>query len=284
VALPGSGAWATMLDFLIERFPAVSRAQWLARMASGELVDQRGLAVHEARGFEPHMRLYYYRATHNEPVLPLTEQIVYRDDELLVVDKPHFLPVVPSGPYLNETLLVRLKQQLGIDTLVPVHRIDRETAGLVMFSLRPATRAAYQGLFREQHVAKSYRAIVTLPPGQGLPSTVQSRIVSDGGICMREEPGPPNAETHVHIEARQGTLARLKLTPVSGRKHQLRVHCAALGAPILFDRYYPRLLPVAADDLQRPLQLLASSLTFRDPVTSQQHKFRSARALLFPEG
>lgn len=283
VALP-EGPWLSMLDFLSQRFPGVSREAWRERMARGDVVDASGVPVDEARAFRAHGRLYYYRTSTNEPASPLSESILYQDDDLVVADKPHFMAVVPAGPYLNETLLVRLKQRLGIDALVPIHRIDRDTAGVVMFSARPATRDAYQRLFREQRVRKTYHAVVPFPTGQPLPDVYRSRLVDGVRLRMREEPGPPNSETHFHLLESRGAFARLELSPISGRKHQLRVHCAALGMPIVNDRMYPELMPIAADDRERPLQLLAKSIAFCDPFTGQSRAFLSARELQLPLG
>ncbi len=283
VALP-KGPWLSMLDFLSQRFPGVSREAWLERMARGDVVDESGVPVNEARAFQAHVRLYYYRTSANEPASPLSESILYQDDDLVVADKPHFMAVVPAGPYLNETLLVRLKQRLGIDALVPIHRIDRDTAGVVMFSARPATRDAYQRLFREQRVRKTYQAVVPFPNGRPLPDVYRSRLVDGVRLRMREEPGPPNSETHLHLLESRGAFARLELSPISGRKHQLRVHCAALGMPIVNDRMYPELMPIAADDRERPLQLLAKAVAFCDPFTGQSRSFLSTHELQLPLG
>ena len=196
-ALP-PGPWPTILEFLVERFPAISRATWLARMQANEVVDEHGVRVTEARRYQSQLRVYYYRSLDDEPVIPFTEIVLYRDDHLLVVDKPHFLPVTPSGKYLQQTLLVRLKRSLGIDALTPIHRIDRETAGLVMFSVQVATRARYTGLFAQRAVTKHYEAIVHWP-GQRedfeLPATYRSRLVQDDFFLRTQEvPGEANSE------------------------------------------------------------------------------------------
>ncbi|RYZ11770.1 MAG: pseudouridine synthase, partial [Comamonadaceae bacterium] len=223
---------------------------------------------------------YYYRAIEAEPVLPFEATVLHHDDHLLVVDKPHFVPVTPGGRYLQQSLLVRLKRQLGIDALVPVHRIDRETAGLVLFSTRPATRAHYAALFSGRTIRKRYEAIVPWTAGQVLPSVHRSRLVPDDAfVRTREVPGEPNAETSIELMETGDGRARLALRPLTGRRHQLRVQCAALGVPILNDRIYPEWLPEGSDDFERPLQLLAATLAFMDPVSGAERHFESRRCL-----
>jgi tRNA pseudouridine32 synthase/23S rRNA pseudouridine746 synthase len=175
---------------------------------------------------------------------------------------------------------VRLKRRLGIDTLTPLHRLDRETAGVVVFSVQPATRGAYQALFAHKTVRKHYEAVAPWRPELAFPLTRRSRLVEDAHFLrMCEAPGEPNAETHFEVLETLGSLGRYRLTPVTGRTHQLRVHCAALGLPIAGDRMYPTLLPADTDDHARPLQLLATTLAFTDPVTGQARRFETARQL-----
>lgn len=280
VGLP-AGPWATLADFLAERFPAVAAAVWARRLAGGEVVDEAGAAVAGDAPYRPGGRLYYYREIEAEPRLPFDEAVLFQDDLLLAVDKPHFLPVTPSGRHLQETLLVRLKRRWGIDTLAPLHRIDRETAGVVLFSLQPATRAAYQRLFAQREVDKQYECIAPFRPELELPLTRHSRIEEDPAcfMRMREVEGEPNAQTHIELLERHGDLARYRLRPTTGRRHQLRVHCAALAMPIAGDLIYPTLQPVDADDWTRPLQLLAQRIAFTDPVSGAARCFESQRQL-----
>ncbi len=285
VALP-PGPWPALIDFLAERFPAVGRATWLARLQGGEVFDDAGRAVSAAAVYRPHTRLYYYRSLPPEPRIPFDEVVLYQDELLVVADKPHFLPVSPSGRYVQETLLVRLKRRLGIDTLVPMHRLDRETAGLVLFTVQPATRGAYQALFRERRVLKRYEAIAPHRPDWRLPCVHRSRLGStDAFMRMQESPGEPNSETAIERLAVQGAWARYALRPTTGLKHQLRVHMAALGVPIRHDLIYPSLQPEAVADGRQayppPLQLLAQAIEFTDPVTGQLRAFESPRQLMF---
>ena len=283
VALP-AGTWPTIMDFLCAHFPAIPHSEWLARMQRGDVIAADGQVLTPASPYQPHSKIYYYRSLPAEPRIPFDEVVLYQDEYLIAVDKPHFLPVTPAGRYLQETLLVRLKRSLGIDTLAPMHRIDRETAGLVLFTIQPHTRNLYQTLFRERSVSKEYQAIAPLRSDLVLPTTYRSRLVeSDAFMKMCEVAGEPNAETDISLLETQGEHGRYLLQPVSGQKHQLRAHMAALGIPIVNDRIYPHLYPDegAVQDYSQPLQLLAKSVRFTDPISGKQHQFDSQLQLRF---
>ena len=280
-------AWQTITDFLVHRFPAIAGHVWQERMAAGLVLDEFGQAVTPERPYQGHIRIYYYRALAAEPRIPFEETVIFQDDHLVVADKPHFLPVTPSGHYLQETLLVRLKNRLNIDTLVPLHRIDRETAGLVMFSARPEDRNAYQVLFRQHSIEKYYEAIASAPGDLAFPHSfpsfpvIRRSRIEEGQPFFRQQevPGTPNSHTHIDVLEVHGELARYALRPVTGKKHQLRVHMNALGLPILNDRMYPPVADTPADDFDKPLQLLAKSVAFTDPVTGEARQFHSQRTL-----
>ena len=282
VVATAAGKWLTFLDFLTQRFPAVSHDQWLARINGGEVVDQHGVRIDSDTRYRPDSKLFYYRFVADEPRIPFEETVLFQDDLIVVADKPHFLPVTPTGRYVQETLLVRLKRKLGIDTLAPMHRIDRETAGLVLFTIQPQTRDAYQKLFRERRVEKTYEAIAPWRTELTTPTIYRSRLIeSQAFMQMRAVAGDANALTAIEIDAIRGSLARYILRPLTGQKHQLRAHMAALGAPILHDRIYPELRASdsAHPDYSQPLQLLAKSIAFIDPITKQPRYFESARTL-----
>ena len=279
VVLP-LGAWATVAEFLIQRFPGVPAPVWLQRLAMGDVVDDAGQPVTAHCAYTPLRRLYYYRAVPGEPRIPFDEVVLWQDDHLLVVDKPHFLPVLPSGKYLQETVLTRLKIRLGLDALSPIHRIDRDTAGLVLFSVQPDTRDAYQALFRERQVHKTYQAIAPWNPDLPWPIRRETRIVQSAHFMQQMEvEGPTNTLTHIAPLEVQGNFARYKLKPVTGHRHQLRVHMAALGLPIVGDGIYPTLTPEGQVDYARPLQLLAKSIEFVDPLSGVLRRFESQREL-----
>jgi tRNA pseudouridine32 synthase/23S rRNA pseudouridine746 synthase len=279
------GPYTNLLDFLQARFANVSQQTWLKRLHNGDVFDAFGdvVSLDQARNrpYTGQGRLYYYREVPQEQAIPFQEVVLYQDAHLLVIDKPHFLPVVPSGPYLTETVLVRQKKRLGLDTLVPIHRIDRDTAGLVMLSLQPGSRAAYSALFSQHHVRKTYEAVAPWRADLCFPMRRETRIEEAGHFMLQHEvTGAANAITDIDVLEVRGALARYRLQPVSGRRHQLRVHMMALGLPILNDGLYPVLTPEGHSDHARPLQLLAKELAFTDPVTGRAHHFVSQRQLI----
>lgn len=274
------GAWRSVLDCLCARFPAVARAQWIERMARGRVVDSDGRWLSPETPHRVGLEVHYYREVADESPIPFDEVVLHADTDLVVADKPHFLPVTPAGPHVHETLLARLIRRTGNPALVPLHRIDRETAGLVLFSTNPRSRAAYQALFRERGIEKQYEAIAPALPATEFPCTRSSRIAPGQPFFrMQETEGPANSETRIDVIARGEGHWRYALTPITGRKHQLRVHMAALGAPILNDAMYPSLCPRAAGDYSMPLQLLAKRLSFVDPLSGIARSFSSRLAL-----
>ncbi len=271
-----------MLAFLEQRFVHVSAIEWRLRMQCGDVLDAQDLTPVDVNAlYRPHAKLYYYRSLPPEPRIPFDERVLFQDDLLVVVDKPHFLPVTPGGRYLQETLLVRLKRRLGVDSLQPLHRLDRETAGLVLFGLRPQDRDAYHALFRLRQVSKRYEAIAPYRADLVLPMHHNSRLVEGDSFMRRVEAvGEPNAHTRISLLERRGALARYSLEPSTGQRHQLRVHMCALGLPIVGDRIYPVHLPEAEEnDYSQPLQLLAKTLVFTDPVTGMPRRFESGLSL-----
>ncbi|HEV2622011.1 MAG TPA: pseudouridine synthase [Frateuria sp.] len=275
------GDFATVLDALCSHFPRIERACWQDRMRRGRVLDAHGQPIDEGTPCRVGMPVRYFREVANEPAVPGEELVLHADEHLVVVDKPHFLPVIPAGGYVRQTLLARLVQRLGNPALVPLHRLDRDTAGLVLFSAQPATRDAYLSLFRERRIVKRYEALAPPLPQLEFPCVHRSRLeVGDPFFRMREVAGEPNSRTRIEVVERGSRLWRYALEPLTGRKHQLRVHMASLGAPICNDRFYPQLQERREDDPSRPLQLLASGLAFVDPVSGQAREFRSGRVLV----
>jgi tRNA pseudouridine32 synthase/23S rRNA pseudouridine746 synthase len=274
------GPWSTVWAALVAQFPRVGATEWLERIHRGRVLDADGTPVTPQTPCRPGMRISYYREVPDEQPIPGAVAVLYQDEHLLVADKPPFLPVVPSGSYLEQTLLRRLLQQTGSADLVPLHRIDRLTAGLVLFSVNPRTRSAYQALFRERRVGKRYLALAPALPALAFPRVHRSRLVrGEPFFRMLEAAGEPNSETRIEVLERGPDDWRYALHPITGRKHQLRVHMAALGAPIRHDPWYPQLDARQVDDHAHPLRLLAQGLAFVDPMSGEPRQFESRRAL-----
>lgn len=270
------GSWPTVLDCLCDHFKAISREQWLDRISRGRVLDGHGQPISVDLAYREGLRIHYFREVPDEKVIPVQETILYADEHLVVADKPHFLPVTPAGEYVEQTLLRRLIRRLDNPHLVPLHRIDRHTAGLVLFSADPGSRSAYQALFPTRRIEKRYEAIAGALPHLSFPLVHKSRLV-DGEpfFRMQEGAGASNTETAIEVREKHGDLWRYALYPVTGKKHQLRVHMSALGAAICNDPFYPEVLKDAEDDHARPLKLLAQGLRFIDPLTGQEREFES---------
>ncbi len=279
VHLP-SGAWATVLDCLCAHFATIDRVQWLDRIGRGRVLDGQGMPVTPHTPYREGLRIHYYREVVDELPIPFTETVLHVDEHLVVADKPHFLPVTPAGGFVEQTLLRRLIRRLDNPELVPLHRIDRLTAGLVLFSANRGSRAAYQALFRERRIDKRYEALATALPAFEFPLSRRSRIVAgEPFFRMQEIDGDPNSETRIELIERGEKGWRYALFPVTGKKHQLRVHMAALGTPIVGDALYPALAEKADDDYRHPLKLLAHSLAFVDPLSGALRRFESRLTL-----
>ncbi|MFE0738177.1 RluA family pseudouridine synthase [Streptomyces sp. NPDC058855] len=270
------GAWATVGDHLVARYAgAVGSGRVGEMLREGRFVGVGG----PVRGDEPYAAgtyLWFHRDFPAEERVPFEVGVVHRDERIVVADKPHFLATVPRGRHVTETALARLRRELGLPALQPAHRLDRLTAGLVLFVVRPEDRGAYQTLFRDRAVRKEYEAVAPYDPAVELPVTVRSRIEKERGVmAAREVPGEPNAESRVELLAHGDGLARYRLVPVTGRTHQLRVHMNALGLPILDDPVYPVVREDGPEDYGRPLRLLARSLEFTDPFSGVARRFES---------
>ncbi|TXI70810.1 MAG: pseudouridine synthase [Limnohabitans sp.] len=279
--------WPALIDHLAERLPRISRSEWTERMQAGSVLGEDGQPLAPDAPYVGGARVYYWRELPHEDPIPFEATVLFEDAHLVVADKPHFLPVTPGGRYVRETLLVRLKAQLGCADLSPLHRIDRETAGLVLLCKRPQDRDAYQSLFRERRVDKVYEAVAGWREALQFPLTRRSHILEDEQAFYRmreaqpDEGLPPNSETRIECVRQAGARALYRLFPVSGKRHQLRVHMHGLGLPIEGDQFYPvvRRGPNDSEDFAEPLQLLARSITFTDPVTGQPRQFESGLEL-----
>ncbi|MFD3840357.1 RluA family pseudouridine synthase [Streptomyces sp. NPDC058642] len=281
VRLPGEGDWATVREHLVERLRGAGAGVVEGMFTRGLVVGADGVPVAPDAAYVPGMYVWFHRELPYEVPVPFPLELVHRDEHIVVVDKPHFLATTPRGSHVTETALARLRRELGVPELGAAHRLDRLTAGLVLFTVRPEERGAYQSLFRDRQVRKEYEAVAPYDAALALPRTVRSRIVKERGVLAAYEvEGEPNAVTHVELVDRRAGLGRYRLTPTTGQTHQLRVHMNALGVPILGDPLYPEVAaPVPAGEFRHPLQLLARALDFTDPVTGVEHRFRSTRRL-----
>jgi tRNA pseudouridine32 synthase / 23S rRNA pseudouridine746 synthase len=272
----------SLLSFLEHPTQDSRRLGWENRLKNGLICDSGGQSFSLDAPYIPGQRIYYWRDAGPEPRVPFDEQIIYQDDHILVADKPHFLPVTPTGRYVQETLLVRLKKRTGLADLTPMHRIDRDTAGLVMFCVRVQDRDAYAAMFRERKLHKTYECIAPFSSEISFPLVRKTRLVEspDSFMQMVEAVGEPNSETRIELIEQSGNtsgkFARYGLQPITGKRHQLRVHMHGLGLPISGDGIYPKLTPETQQpDYSQPLQLLAKELAFEDPVTALKHRFVS---------
>jgi tRNA pseudouridine32 synthase/23S rRNA pseudouridine746 synthase len=282
-----AGPWATLAAFLAVRLPAGQ--DWPTRMARGEVLHADGRPAAAQEPCVSGQVLWYWRCPPPETPVPFEIRVLAQDEHLVVVDKPHFLAVMPRGRHLHETVLVRLKKLLGLSTLVPMHRLDRETAGVLVLLVQPDTRDAYQSLLRTGQVHKVYEAVAPWQPDMAGPWEYRSRLEAQTGarfMQMQTVPGPPNAHTRIELLRRlpgAAGLAHYRLQPLTGRKHQLRAQLCALGMPIVGDRIYPELWPESppgtAEDWSHPLQLLAREVSFTDPITGVQRCFSSGHTL-----
>ena len=280
---------ATVLNWLVERFPRVGEGTWRSRMSRGLVTRGDGTAIAASSPYEAHLQVRYFREVTDEPVVPFVERIVFQDEHLVIADKPPFLPVTPGGPFVRECLLGRLSMRLGASGLAPVHRLDRATSGLVVFSRRPNERAAYGELFAKRLVTKIYDAVAIDDEGPPRTQTetqkqtqwtVENRLVPGQPFFRMRIDSDPSAQPNSRTEIERVEPGRFRLRPITGKKHQLRVHMASLGFGILGDRIYPELLPEAPDDFAAPLRLVASELCFDDPVTGAKRHFVSGYDVL----
>lgn len=281
VMLPYQGQWSTVLAFLQQHFDRISPEIWQARMQDGMVLDGQAKRLSVDAPYVAGAWVFYYREVPQETPIPFDVQILYQDSHLLVIDKPHFLPVTPSGRFVKECVLSRLKAQFDEPDLIPIHRLDRETAGVMLLSRRVESREAYQGLFRRREVQKTYQAIAPYRADLVFPIRRQTRIVKgEPFFCVHEVDGQPNSDTQIELLSQHGEWATYVLKPHTGIQHQLRVHLAALGIPIKHDSFYPVALPDKGDDFSQPLQLLAKTIAFVDPLTGQERVFESRLALM----
>lgn len=283
VSLPEGEGFATVYEFMLFRFPRIAEPVWRERIELGNVHFDDGELIGFNTPYQAHRRICYYREVASEAQVPFKEEVLFENEDFMVVDKPHFLPVHPAGKYVNETLVNRLRIKTGFEELSSAHRIDRSTAGLVLCVKTREKRGLYQQLFVDGTVKKIYLAAGKLPAETGRTHWhIQERMEPHDDFCrMRIVPeGVPNSESLIDLIERRDGIGLFRLQPVTGKKHQLRVHLCAIGAGILNDPLYPDCSTEASEEnYDRPMQLLAHRLEFTDPVTGREMMFTSKRAL-----
>lgn len=294
IYLPHDTAYlqGTLLDFFSQHFAHIPRDEWQARFAGGLVTDTNGNPQTASAPYRAGQTLQYYRAVANEPYIAAEPTLLHLDEHLLVIDKPHGLPVIPTGQYVEQTVLAKLRGhpdllarhtagQLDIMAISPLHRLDKNTAGVMLLSVNPASRGIYQQGFANHTMHKVYHAIAPTRTDLAYPYRVTNRIERGEPFFLSQiVAGAPNAVTDIKLIQHGGAVSLYELTPLTGKKHQLRVHMASLGMPLLNDNLYPTVQPIGTSDLSRPLQLLAKTIDFIDPISKQARTFVSQQALL----
>ncbi len=273
---------STIFAFLCQKFPHIAPQQWQERFYQGLVLGHDFVALHIHSPYHHGQTIYYYREVVDEVVVPFEHHIIFENTDIMVVDKPHFLTVSPAGEYVKQTLLTRLKHETGNPDLSPIHRLDRETAGLILISKNPATRHLYQALFAKRTITKTYHAIAPFDKNLITPLDINLHLErGEPFYTMRVNPDKtPNTHTHLSLLDVKAEFAKYELRPTTGKLHQLRVHLHHLGIPIKNDPYYPQICHKAKADFGQPLQLLAHALAFVDPINGTDYFFQSKQTLV----
>lgn len=312
---PNNAAPVTIADYLVARFYPNDPQIIHARFNTGEVRLDDGTILSSDSPYMPGERIWYFRELADEPQLPSDMPVLYEDEHVLAIDKPHFLPTTPRGSYIAQTALTKLRVREQNPLLIPIHRLDRPTAGVLLFAKTVQARRPFQMMFQHRQASKTYRAVAPVPSDV----TAAEQALSTEGLQVRShiqkirdqlqvqqlseqecaaQGVEPNTLTTVKIlrtftpsaQAVEGWRAEpalnkkqewalYDLEPHTGKTHQLRAHLNLLGSPILGDVLYPQVLPDTPDRPEYPLQLLAYSLHFEHPITGERVDLHSGRSL-----
>ncbi len=274
--------YPSILEFLTSKFPNISEPVWRQRIIEGKISYKDEIITLNTQ-YKPNCHLQYYREVEKEIIIPYDEEILYQDDNIIVVDKPHFIPVTPSGNIVNESLIYRLKKKFKFEDIKTIHRLDMATAGVVMFSINNKTHNQYLNLFKERKIEKTYEAITHLPHNKNRKEWIIENEIVKSEECFFlmkiGNNGANNAKTFVRLKEKKDNKYLFELKPITGRKHQLRLHLSQITGGIINDRFYPTLLSEKKYDYNNPLQLLAKKLEFIDPITNKKMMFQSKKEL-----
>ncbi|MFX4271949.1 pseudouridine synthase [Propionibacteriaceae bacterium Y1685] len=270
-----------MRDHLVERLPRLTPEQIDQMLAEGRFVDDTGQPLDARTAYLPHTFIWFHRDLPDEVEVPYEIEVLHRDEQIVVIDKPHFLSTIPRGQHIRQSVVVRARDQLGLPELAPAHRLDRITAGVLLLTTERRWRGPYQSVFEHRRATKVYEAIAPVDDELAFPQVVRSHIVKERGVLQAYEipDAEPNAETVIELLGQRNGLGRYRAIPRTGKTHQIRLHMLQLGLPIINDPFYPELREIPVDDFSAPLQLLARELAFTDPITGIERHFTSHRTL-----
>lgn len=285
--VPASAAGATLLDFYAQRYRHSSRAEWRQRIEQGQ-ITVAGQPGHPGQPLQTGQLLAYHRDPWQEPDVPLDFDVLYEDADLLAIAKPSGLPVLPGSQFLEHTLLHQLQRRYPDETPSPVHRLGRGTSGIMLLARSPLAKADLSQQFRAPRSAevdaagmqKTYRALIgpcDLPDTLELTTPIGPVPYPVLGTVHATQPAGKWAYSRGRILQRRAAETLIEVDILTGRPHQIRIHLAAAGYPLLGDPLYaPGGLPYPVTDWhQLPVPsdlgywLHAYRLRFTHPRTRQ---------------